>query len=321
MEHVYRTRLLAVVVCLALALPLAPWAAAQPAKPAAAGEGKDLIAVLDLEAINTDKFQASALTDRLREEMLKSGRFVLVDRAQMDSVLKEQAMQQTGCTSQECAVQVGKILGVRKIVTGRVTKIENELWLLAATVVDVETAETQRAESLQHEGSYRTLLSQGVVTLAGKLAQAAQGAAVRGAAPPPPQAQPAQARQEEPSTRRSYDWKVWTAGGGAVLFTLLTVQKGNDISASNDKQKKLLANLQAQSTVSGYNEALAQLKAEASRAKTLDGERDTFRNVALGLAGLTAWWVYTAPQSPALAFEVQPVDGSGGWRVSLSRRW
>src|SRR5262245_5101418 len=88
-------------------LILTPFLAAAQGTGAArqAAPAKELVAVLDFEPVNTDKVQASALTDRFREELLKSGRFTLVERAQMDQILNEQAFQQTGCTSSECAVQ------------------------------------------------------------------------------------------------------------------------------------------------------------------------------------------------------------------------
>src|SRR5689334_19930479 len=85
-----------VVGLLLLAAPA--WAQPAPA-------GKELVAVLDMDALGASKNQVSAVSERVREEMLTTGRYRLVDRAQMDKVLDEQALQQTGCTSQECAVQ------------------------------------------------------------------------------------------------------------------------------------------------------------------------------------------------------------------------
>jgi TolB-like protein len=195
-------------------LPLA----AQSAQPAAKGApAKELIAVLDMEGANTEPVQASALTERLREELLNSGRFTLVDRAQINAVLAEQALQQTGCTSQECAVQVGKVLGVRKIVSGRVTKLEDTLWLLSATLVDVETAETQRAVSEQHDGNFRTLLAVGIARLAAKIAQGGPAApAVAAQLPPPPPAVPlAQLPSPPPAPKRE---EVRTERGGSKPY-------------------------------------------------------------------------------------------------------
>jgi formylglycine-generating enzyme required for sulfatase activity len=154
-------------------------------------DGRELVAVLELDGINATKSQLAALSEELRTQLLKSGKFRVVDRQQIDTILKEQALQQTGCTSQDCAVQVGKILGVRKMVVGRVTKIEDALWQVSAQMVDAETGETLRAETINHEGTFGSLLTQGVAILAGKLtggsvAPAAQSApAVAQSAAPP----------------------------------------------------------------------------------------------------------------------------------------
>ena len=140
------------------------------ALPLQAAEEKTLIAVLDLEGVKADEAETFALTERLREEMLRSGRFVLVDRSQMDAVLNEQALQQSGCTEQECAVQVGQILGVRRIVAGKVIKVSDTVWLVSGIMVDVESAQTLRAESVQHRGDFFALMGDGVTSLATKLA-------------------------------------------------------------------------------------------------------------------------------------------------------
>lgn len=137
-------------------------------------DGKELVAVLELDGVNASKSQLAALSEELRAQLLQSGKFRVVDRQQIDSVLKEQAFQQTGCTSQECAVQVGKILGVRKMIVGRVTKIEEEMWQVSAQMVDAESAETVRAVTLNYEGKYGALLTQGITGVAAKLTGAAE---------------------------------------------------------------------------------------------------------------------------------------------------
>ena len=131
---------------------------------------KELIAVLDLRGVKADEPEVAALTDRLREVLLKTGRYTLVDRSQMEAILDEQALQQTVCTEQECAVQVGRILGVRKIVASKVVKVSDTVWLLSAIMVDVETAETVRAESVQHRGDFFALMTRQVAALGARLA-------------------------------------------------------------------------------------------------------------------------------------------------------
>jgi Curli production assembly/transport component CsgG len=164
-------RVVLAALCLGLAcLPAEVPAQTAPAKPAR-GDGRELIAVMDLQAVGATPAEAQALSDRMREVLLKTGHFKLVERSQMDQVLNEQALQQTGCTSQECAVQVGRILGVRKLVVGKVVKVSEEVWLLSALLVDVESAETLRAESVRHKGDFFSLMDDQVREIGEKMAE------------------------------------------------------------------------------------------------------------------------------------------------------
>ena len=79
-------------------------------------------------------------------------------------------MQQTGCTSTECAVQVGKVLGVRRLVSGKITRLDGEHWLVSAQLIDVETAQTLRATSVQYTGSFFDFLRDGPPVLAARIA-------------------------------------------------------------------------------------------------------------------------------------------------------
>jgi hypothetical protein len=153
-------------------------------KAAPAGDGKELVAVMDLVGVDARKAELSALSEELRAQLLQTGKFRVLDRQQLEAVLNEQALQQTGCTSQECAVQVGKVLGVRKMVTGRVTKVSDNLWQVSARLVDVETAETVRAVTVNQKGEFAALLTEGVVVLMARLSGSAAPAVQAPAVPP-----------------------------------------------------------------------------------------------------------------------------------------
>jgi hypothetical protein len=130
---------------------------------------RELVAVLDLDSVNASAPQVSVSSERLRQELLNSGSFRIVDRGQMTKILDEQSLQQTGCTSQECAVQVGKVLGVRKLVVGKLTKVEDSFWVVSAALVDVESGETVRVVSADVDGNFRKLLDSGIGELAARL--------------------------------------------------------------------------------------------------------------------------------------------------------
>lgn len=77
------------------------------------------IAILDFDGFGISQTEAIALTNRLRNELFRLGRFEVVDRGMMENILSEQDFQQTGCTSNDCLVEVGRLLGARQMVGGR----------------------------------------------------------------------------------------------------------------------------------------------------------------------------------------------------------
>ncbi|HKI96877.1 MAG TPA: DUF3015 family protein [bacterium] len=135
-----------------------------------ARSGTETVAVMQFDASGASNAEITAASDRLQEELLKTGKFTVVDRQQINDILNEQALQQTGCTSTECAVQVGRILGVRKLVVGRINGLDATHWIVSASLVDVETAQTLRTSSVQYKGSFFDFLSSGMPLLAARIA-------------------------------------------------------------------------------------------------------------------------------------------------------
>ena len=89
----------------------------------AQGSGKLVIAIIDLEGRGISSLETQTLTDRMRSELVSTGAVTIVERGQMTEILSEQGFQQTGCVSSECAVEVGKLLGVSQMATGSIGKI------------------------------------------------------------------------------------------------------------------------------------------------------------------------------------------------------
>ena len=87
------------------------------------GSGKLVVAIIDLEGRGISSLEAQTLTDRMRSELVATGAVTIVERGQMAEILDEQGFQQTGCVSSECAVEVGKLLGVSQMATGSIGKI------------------------------------------------------------------------------------------------------------------------------------------------------------------------------------------------------
>ena len=110
------------------------------------------IAVLDLNADGVSERTARIVSDMLRTEFVNTGKFTVIERSQMDVILREQGLQQTGCTDQECAVQIGKLMSARKMLIGSVSTLGTTI-IVNVRIVDVEsgTAEYAAKEKAESE--------------------------------------------------------------------------------------------------------------------------------------------------------------------------
>jgi curli biogenesis system outer membrane secretion channel CsgG len=102
-----------------------------PTLAAAQGDAKVRIAIVDFD---TEAIRGSwgygwsytnlerAAADNLAAELVKSGKFRVIERQQLDKVLAEQNLGDAGRVDPSTAARIGKVLGVQLIVVGSVTE-------------------------------------------------------------------------------------------------------------------------------------------------------------------------------------------------------
>ena len=100
----------------------------------------NFLAVMDLKCgKEIDKQQCSALTDIVIDELVKIKKYTVIDRANRDKILAEAGFQQTACVDERCTIEMGRQLGVGKIVVGSITML-GQTYLISLQLLNVETA-------------------------------------------------------------------------------------------------------------------------------------------------------------------------------------
>jgi curli biogenesis system outer membrane secretion channel CsgG len=119
-------RALTFVVCAAVALALT---ASLVFGQEGSKSGKPRIAVLEFtnKANNQWWFQngAAAAQDVFVTELVKSRKFVVIEREKINAIMQEKGLTLSGDVSAKTAMQIGKLLGVNYMLTGALTEYGN----------------------------------------------------------------------------------------------------------------------------------------------------------------------------------------------------
>ncbi len=190
-------------------------------------------AVIDFDGLGITTMEAVTLTQRLAGELVNTNACILVDRSQMKEILQEQGFQQSGCTTVECAVEIGALLGVQQMVSGSFGKIGNT-YTIEAKMFSVETGQTIKAVNKTYKGEVDGLITQ-VELVAWELF---------GLEPPDALKERAGMKIEEPKVAKKKKGGVgrflfWTtalaaAGGGAYYYLYIIGGEEGDLALPPD---------------------------------------------------------------------------------------
>ncbi len=128
------------------------------------------VAVINLETQGgLSPQEASILTSRLRSNLVSTNVFNVLDRGLMDEILEEQGFQQSGCTSAECVVEIGKMLNMHRMITGSIGKL-GSMYTIDIVQIDVETSRIIKSLTRDYLGEI-----EGLIKLMGSLANELAG--------------------------------------------------------------------------------------------------------------------------------------------------
>ena len=128
-------------------------AAVAPKKSSA----KKTVAVFDFESQGIDESESLTFSERFRTEIGNTGAIRLIERKALEKIMEEQGLQQSGCTTDECAAEVGQLLGAQNMINGSIGRIGNS-YTVDIKMFSVETGETERTDNATYEGEIDGLL-------------------------------------------------------------------------------------------------------------------------------------------------------------------
>ena len=126
-------------------------------QPTVAIEGKPTVAILDFEGRDVSVQEVQTLSERMRTEIGNTNAVRLIERKAVNKIIEEQGLQQSGCTTEECASEVGQLLGVQYMISGAIG-LMGKTYTIDAKMFSVETSETIQTYSVSHEGDISELL-------------------------------------------------------------------------------------------------------------------------------------------------------------------
>ena len=124
-----------------------------------AQNGLPSVAVLDFEANGIPDYEAETLTERLRSEIANTNAFRITDRKLLDKIINEQALQQSGCTTDECSAEIGQLLGAQYMISGAIGKL-GETFTVDVKLVSVSTGAAERTKTASYKGPISGMITE-----------------------------------------------------------------------------------------------------------------------------------------------------------------
>jgi TolB-like protein len=123
------------------------------------GADKVKLAFIGLEASGVAESTAAGISEIILDTLVKTHRFDVVERQQLEALLEEQALSLSGCTSTECMVEVGQLAGADKALVGTVSQV-GSIYTLTLRLADVTTGKLEYSDSAESL-SLEDLLNEG----------------------------------------------------------------------------------------------------------------------------------------------------------------
>jgi PEGA domain len=116
------------------------------------------VAVLTFKVEEISESAAEALANVARREVITNGKLTLIDRDRTDAIFAEQGMMMAGgCYDVGCLVELGKVLGAERVITGSINLIGRK-YMIEIRSAHVATGRIEALETREYSGSIEGLI-------------------------------------------------------------------------------------------------------------------------------------------------------------------
>ena len=138
-----------------------------------------VVAVLNFESQGISNNEINSLTYYFQGELVNTQAFIVLERRDVEKVLKEIGFQQTGCTGTMCAVRAGEMLNAQKVIYGTIGRI-GKSYTININFTDVQTSQIEKSFNRGYKGQI-----EGLMLILKSLAREMAGEKIRGLPPLP----------------------------------------------------------------------------------------------------------------------------------------
>lgn len=128
------------------------------------------LGILNLDAKGVSQVEAEVLSEKLRSHITQlvqsptfsarsdKDNYEVIERQDMDKIFEQFDIQNTGCVSDSCAIEFGRMLQADRILQGTIGKV-GDTYSVSARIVSVETTRTIANTDRQYRGSIDDVLN------------------------------------------------------------------------------------------------------------------------------------------------------------------
>ena len=115
------------------------------------------VSILDFKGEDVEDKVLRACYNQLEESLIESNRFTVIDKSQRDEILDEQKFQNSGMCDDECAVEIGQLVGAEYLMLGEIIGL-GKLYQVNIKIINIEKGDVAEKVTNKIKGDLGDLL-------------------------------------------------------------------------------------------------------------------------------------------------------------------